>query len=63
MKKTVLISLLPKIEKNKQKKYTSKHGTTTLYYKNIPSQKMPKQRIKDSIKQELVSLEETYSSS
>jgi len=63
MTKSVLISLLPTIEKNKNKQYTSKHGATTVYYKNVSSNKIPKQRIKDSIKQEVVSLEETYSSS
>lgn len=63
MTKTPLISLLPNIQKNKNKQYTSKHGTTTVYYKNVSSNKMPKQRMKDSIKQEVVSLEEMYSSS
>lgn len=62
MAKAQLTSLLPKIEKDNHKKYTSKHGTTTVYYKSVSSQKVPRQRIKDSIKQEVVSLEETYSS-
>lgn len=63
MAKAPLISLLPLIQKNNQKQYTSKHGTTTVYYKNVSSKKIPKQRIKDSIKQEVVSLEDIYSSS
>ena len=59
---TRLISLIPKIKKDNTNTYTSKHGSTVVYYASSSLNKKYKTRLKESIKQEVVSMEETYSS-